>query len=288
MLSLSLTSPSILVYLSLAAIAVVFLIRYAPAPLAKAFERTVESRISERMRELEAQREHQSKMLTDLSHNLQTPLAVLRAKAERYERTLLHDGQAGPLCQSIDTVSHFINEVLALSNLERSIREEEWRTFSLSELVRDAVEDASVLADAEGIGLTSDLTPDISIFGNERRLSDAVMNLLGNAVKYMGSGPVQLIRVSLKQQHNRIVLQVTDTGMGIPEQELPHIFERFYRGSARTYENIPGTGLGLAFVERIVNEHDGAITARSEVGKGSTFILTLPGLRRAHSRTSPA
>lgn len=229
------------------------------------------------MRAVEAEREHQSRLFTDLSHNLQTPLAVLKGKVERFERTMLHDGQAGTLGESIDTVSHFINEVLALSNLERSIRDEEWHTFPLSALVRDTVEDMRVLADAEDISLTHDIGPDVSMFGNERRLGDALMNLLGNAVKYMGKGAVRRIRVSLAKQEGQIVLEVADTGMGIPEGELSHIFDRFYRGSARTYGSVPGTGLGLAFVERIAKEHGGAVTVTSEVGNGSTFTLRLPG-----------
>lgn len=277
MFSFSLTSPLLFAYLALAVLAVVFLVRYVPVPFAKALERTVESRISERMREVEAEREHQARMLTDLSHNLQTPLAVLKGKVERFERTLLHDGQPGTLGESIDTVSHFINEVLALSNLERSIRDEEWHTFSLSVLARDTAEDARVLAEGDHITLTYDLAPDIMLFGNERRIGDALMNLLGNAVKYMGSSTTRIIHVSLAVHDSQILLAVMDTGMGIPEGELPHIFERFYRGSARTYGSVSGTGLGLAFVERIAKEHGGAVTVTSEVGKGSAFTLRLPG-----------
>lgn len=296
----SLTSPSLLAYLSLALMAVVFFVRYASTPLTRALartvERTVESRVSERVRELETAREHQSRVLTELSHNLQTPLSILKGKIERFERTLLHEGQPDTLCQSIDSISHVINEVLALSSLERSIREEERYPFSLSALALDAIEDVSVLAAAENIVLDQDIEESISLFGNERRLSDALMNLLGNAIKYMGNRPVRRIKVSLKRRAGQVELQVADTGMGIPKDELPYIFERFYRGSARAYGSIPGTGLGLAFVERIVKEHSGSITVTSEIDGGSVFTLILPspeqevkrGLKEARLRTSPA
>ncbi|HEY4488917.1 MAG TPA: HAMP domain-containing sensor histidine kinase [Candidatus Paceibacterota bacterium] len=237
-----------------------------------------------RTNELRKLHENQHRMIADLSHNLQTPLAVLRGKLDRFERSTLHDGQTTGLTQSVDAVARFVNDLLSFACLEEKLKGSEKQLFSLTDLVRDVCEEVVVIVEAENICLIYETRPDIRLLGSEKHMREALMNLVCNAVKYMGSGTIRRIRVSLETRGDQILLAVTDTGMGISENELPRVFERFYRGSNRVYGSIPGTGLGLSIVERIVKEHGGVITVTSEVEKGSTFTLILPRAKRGRLR----
>jgi len=255
----------------LAAVAAIFLTWYA-------------RRASKHLDRLREQRENQHRVIADLSHNLQTPLAILRGKLERLEQTTLNDGQIVGLTQSVDVVARFVSDMLAFSCLEEKLKVAEKHLFSLKNLVRSVCEEAEVLAEAKDISLVCDAFPESIIFGSEEHIRDVVTNLICNAIKYMGNGPVRRIRVSLEKSGEQIILAVADTGMGIPNNELAHVFERFYRGSNRVYGSIPGTGLGLAIVESVVKEHGGAVTVTSEIGKGSTFTLILPRPKQERSR----
>jgi len=108
-----------------------------------------------------------------------------------------------------------------------------------------------------------------------------VTNLVANAIRYTSNGEVS-IRTRLDATRGQVLLQVTDSGMGIDPADLPHIFERFYRGSRASQSDIPGTGLGLAIVKEIVDLHGGTIDLESFVGKGSTFRVWLPLLMPDH------
>jgi signal transduction histidine kinase len=113
--------------------------------------------------------------------------------------------------------------------------------------------------------------------GNPIRLRQLVDNLLVNAVKYTPDGGT--LTVNLFRQGEQVILEVIDTGLGIPPTDQPHIFEKFYRAS-NTPKNTPGTGLGLAIVKSIVENHDGRIWLESFVGKGSKFVVVLPVYKR--------
>lgn len=228
-----------------------------------------------RARRMEELRQTQHRMIADLAHNLQTPLAVLRGKIERLESSMLHDGQTIGLRQSVDSLSHFVRDLLAYSSLQESsgyTRE----TFSLSELVHEVYDEIKDIAESQLIVLTVHAPTPVHMHGYRMHIRDALMNVISNAIKYMGTSSIRRISISLENRGGQILLSVMDTGMGISEQDLPHIFERFYRGGNRVYGSVQGTGLGLAIVERIVQKHGGAITVSSEPGKGSTFTLVLP------------
>ena len=116
--------------------------------------------------------------------------------------------------------------------------------------------------------------PHLSASVDAQRIRQVLDNLLSNAVKYGGAGGS--VSVVLRQAEDAIELAVSDTGMGIAQDEVEHVFGRFFRGGEALEKHIPGTGLGLNIVSSIVAAHDGAVTLESEVGRGSTFRVTLP------------
>ena len=127
---------------------------------------------------------------------------------------------------------------------------------------------------AENKGIALNFTGSSAmIFGEERQIEQAVVNLIENAVKYTDAGHVD---AAVKQTGSEAQLIVKDTGIGIPEDAIPHLFERFYRVDKARSRGTGGTGLGLAIVERIIALHGGFITVESEFGHGSTFTVHLP------------
>ncbi|HJW83527.1 MAG TPA: ATP-binding protein [Anaerolineae bacterium] len=112
------------------------------------------------------------------------------------------------------------------------------------------------------------------IRANARRLEQVFINLIGNAIKYTPEGGQ--IDVSLSEDHDFVVLQVRDTGIGIPPKDQPHIFDKFYRVESDETVSIAGTGLGLSIVKTIIEKHKGRVWVESEVGQGSAFTVLLP------------
>jgi signal transduction histidine kinase len=236
----------------------------------------LERKVAKRTKEIQDVHEAQKQMIVDLTHNLQTPLAILKSKVDHLRKTMVHDRELTTLDQSVDALSSFIYDLMAIANLEQALKQEERTTFSLSQVIEEVVEEVSVVADARGVRVESDVSHEIEIVGNERRIREAVMNLASNALKYLRERGPKEVRFVLQIQESHAVLSIIDTGIGIPAADIPHIFERFYRGSAKVYGKTPGTGLGLSIVERIVKDHGGTAAVESEEGAGTTVTLRFP------------
>ncbi|GAA1147027.1 ATP-binding protein [Nocardioides aquiterrae] len=141
-------------------------------------------------------------------------------------------------------------------------------------IAREAVEFARVSAQRAGISLTADLPERLPLRADAQRLRQVVDNLVSNAIKYSRSGDAAT--VTARQEGDRVVIEVADTGIGIAAEELDHVFGRFFRGGEAIQRQITGTGLGLSIVGSIVAAHDGTVTVESEQGRGTTFRATLP------------
>jgi len=131
---------------------------------------------------------------------------------------------------------------------------------------------------SKSVDLKSEIEPDVSIAADETKIRQAVENLLSNALRYTDSGGT--VTLSLARSDGTAVIKVSDTGIGISEQDLPYIFERFYRTDKSRTRSSGGLGIGLAITRAIVEAHGGNVRAESREGKGSTFTITLP-LKRA-------
>jgi len=147
--------------------------------------------------------------------------------------------------------------------------------LEIAEIVDDIVDQFQILAEEEKITLTTNLrAPDATIRADRTQIGRLVTNLLSNAIKYSpGGGHIDVI---LDTADDIVVLSVEDTGVGIPAENLPHIFDRFYRVRPAHTQPTQGLGLGLSFVAWIVKAHEGSIAVESEPGKGTKFTVTLP------------
>ena len=179
----------------------------------------------------------------------------------------------------IVTESHrmmsLIDTIMHLSKIEETETTIKWKSVEVSSLVRYARDLIEPQAAKKGITVKLDLIP-LYVYGNPALLSELVMNLLDNAVKYnRENGQVE---VSLSKDDDRVVLTVSDTGIGIPEDKQERIFERFYRAEESRNKATGGSGLGLSICKHIVENHKGTLQISSKQGEGTTFIITLPAM----------
>jgi len=245
----------------------------------------LEHRIAERTAELKAANERlteldllKTKFIADVTHELRTPLAVLSTRVYLLQHSPpeKHPEYLAALKEQLERLAKFVNTVLDLSRLELGKDKIEFGEVDLNQVITQVV--AALAPRAEIAGLTLELyqqKPLPYIEGEFNQLAQVITNLVANAINYTSNGS---ITVSTWQDESRarICLEVKDTGMGIPQEEIPHLFTRFYRGQRAGQSTIPGTGLGLSIVKEIVDLHEGEIEVLSRVGVGTTFRVWLP------------
>jgi two-component system, OmpR family, phosphate regulon sensor histidine kinase PhoR len=232
--------------------------------------------------ELKRVNEMRSDFVANVSHELRTPLSILRG----YIETLLDNPKTSPkelarILQVMERHSKrlglLVDDLLTLAELESANSNLQLSEVNLSELLDKVVHDWERKLAEKQLKMRVDVTATVPIIlADETRLEEVLHNLLDNAVKY--SREKGEIRLHAEQDDgDEIVLSVSDNGVGIGKNDLPRIFERFYRADkARSPESIRGTGLGLSIVKHIAQRHGGRVEAESELGKGTTIRVLLP------------
>ncbi len=211
------------------------------------------------------------RFVSDAAHEIHTPLTALRTNLELApDEEFVRRAQA-----QASRLEALTQALLDLSQLESGSAQEATAPVKLTALLREASEPYASRAEQAGLafGLTLPEYP-VTVEGNQAQLRRALGNLLDNAVKFTPEGGT--IRVGLRRKDDGAELWVEDSGIGIPDEDLRHIFSRFHRG--RNVGGYPGSGLGLAIVKAIVEKHGGRIGVESTLGQGSRFSLTLPGM----------
>ena len=227
---------------------------------------------------LEASFEQMKKFTADASHELRTPLAVLTSSievalqrerpSEEYRRVM------GVALSQVRQLTKIAEDLLVLSQAEAGklgLRVEE---VSIGSLLRQSVAAIAPRVVAGGLTLRTENLEDVNIDGDSRWLRQLFDNLLDNAVKY--TPPGGSVTLMWRQEGGEVMVEVRDTGIGIPEEELPHIFSRFYRVDPARSRDVGGNGLGLSIALWVARSHGGRIDVDSAVGKGSRFRVILP------------
>ena len=167
-----------------------------------------------------------------------------------------------------------VENVLRISKLEKNEIDLPKERIDLHEIVEDAITHVSLIVESRGGYINTHLNADkSSIFGNELHLTNVVVNMLDNAIKYTDGAPK--IDVYTENVKDSIVLKIVDQGIGMSKVVLKRIFEKFYREHTGDIHNVKGHGLGLAYVKRILDDHDAQVFVESEKDKGSTFTINL-------------
>lgn len=243
-----------------------------------AYSVDLEKKITERTAEIIALRENERQMMTEIAHGLQTPLTLLKSELEMLTRKFPNLQGVENLDRSVEMVSQFVYNLLALSRLEQGHSDEDRELVNLSALLLETVEYVTTLIEQEGIVIRSMIADDVVVLGSKRQLTEVVVNLLSNAIKYMSPERIKEITVSLECIKGDAIFAVSDTGVGIFPADIPRLFERFFRTSCEATKRKKGTGLGLAITRTIVAQHQGTISVVSTPGIGSTFSVRLPSV----------
>ena len=215
-------------------------------------------------------------MNDNIAHDLKSPITRIRGIAEvslTTESTLQdYENMAGNTIEECDRLLNMINTMLIISKTEAGLGQFENKELDIAKVVQDACELFLPMAEIEGLTLVCDTLDRLITNGDIRMVQRMISNLIDNAVKYTpAGGKIEVTALSDGRQSIRI--SIKDSGRGISEKDLPHIFERFYRGRSNRTD---GSGLGLAIVKSVVQAHGGRVWVESEPGAGSRFLIEVP------------
>jgi two-component system phosphate regulon sensor histidine kinase PhoR len=236
-----------------------------------------------RLREQERVRQE---FISNASHELKTPVMAIGSVVEALQAGAAEDPNLrvkflNSLERLVDRQSSLIQDLLDISKLD-SGNETQWQeSVNITQIINDAVEQIRPQADKKGLTLSTQITlegagsQEFNVAGNSSQLQRALLNILTNAVKYTPEAGSIAIMVKVAGGE-QLEIRIQDTGCGIDPEDIPHIFDRFYRADKARTRETGGTGLGLAIVREIIARHHGTVSLESAVGKGSTFIILLP------------
>jgi len=261
---------------------------YLPKPFTPDELRSITKRGLERRRlliEAESLRKEketmQEKFISMVSHQLRTPLVAVQEYLE-----VILGGMAGKVAVEqkhmleriqirISELLSLINDWLSFSRTDRSKISQKFKPLDIVSLLKEIVNFMQPVAQENGIALKVVPTNSILVVnGDKESLRELFTNLISNGINY--NRQEGKVKIALKEENSNIVVKVSDTGIGIPDKDIPFIFDEFYRVKSKEVRGIPGTGLGLSIARRIVEAHRGTINVESKLGESTTFIVSLP------------
>lgn len=222
------------------------------------------------------------RFLADASHEVRTPLTIIKGELQELlagEVSLTNElrERIGSVLEEVARLEHLVSGLLVLSRLDAGATQRDWITLDLAELALSTAEQMRLLAEDRGIGMELSGLKKAEIRGDRARLKQVIVNLLDNAIRFTPRGGE--VRVRTFRTDSGSILELSDTGAGIPAAAIPHVFDRFFRvDEARSRED-GGAGLGLSIVKSICAMHGAQIEVDSQVARGSTFRVKFPGSR---------
>ncbi len=236
--------------------------------------------VTEQRRSEQARRE----FVANVSHELRTPLTNIKSYAETVIAAgdelppELHNNFMGVIVSEADRMTRIVQDLLTLSKIDYGKMEMNVSRFSFSKAVRSVYEAVALNAESHGHTLTfscEENMPDVD--GDRERIEQVIMNIVSNAIKYTPDGG--RIAITAATSGRNVFVRISDNGIGIPEKDLPRLFERFYRVDKARSRESGGTGLGLSIAKEILNQHKGDIRIESVYGEGTDVTITLPAAR---------
>ncbi|MBI1806917.1 MAG: HAMP domain-containing histidine kinase [Ignavibacteria bacterium] len=244
--------------------------------------------MSEKLKQLDEMR---AQLMSEISHEMRTPLQVIKAGC--YSIVHTKDGTpltqrqrdaVGMIHQATNRINQFVNSFLDVAKMEAGLMKFKFESANLFEVLNPLIQEAQLIAQTRQIDVEflSDQIPSLII--DKERIGQVFSNLLSNALKYTPDDGLITIRMKksndcgdvTKNGHGCVVIDVQDSGVGIPETDLPKLFQKFYQAKNVPLVNEKGSGLGLALVKHVAEAHGGRVSVKSQVGAGSTFTITLP------------
>ncbi len=251
--------------------------RHVTARVAPLGSRLVLALVEDRTRERRVEAVRRD-FVANVSHELKTPVGAIRLLAEA-----MHEAADDPVAvkrfadrmlHESDRLSRLVQQVIELSRLQGDNPPESPVAVELDDVIAVAADTSAIDAGSKRISIVSSGTSGLRVLGSDEQITAAVANLVANAVAY--SEPDSTVLVTTRESEGQVEISVVDQGIGIPNQEIDRIFERFYRVDPARHRSTGGTGLGLSIVKHVAATHGGDIRVWSAEGQGSTFTLTLP------------
>jgi len=220
-----------------------------------------------------------TEFVSNVTHELKTPLTSIRGFIETLKGGAIEDKSVAiKFLDIIDIESerlfNLINDILQLSEIESTMNDSDIISHNINDTLKEIYDILECTAKKKGIRLNFEIDEDISIKANKNRIKQMLINLVDNAIKYNVDNGTVTVKVT--DEKGMITFSIKDTGIGIAEEHIPRIFERFYRVDKGRSRNMGGTGLGLSIVKHIVNLYNGNIKVYSKLGSGTEFIIQLP------------
>jgi signal transduction histidine kinase len=231
----------------------------------------------ERLKEVDKMKDQ---LLSNVSHELRTPITIVKSALELMMDEDMSEEQGKLVVMSksnLNRLDTLVGDLLYFSKGEKEIPEEEIEKVSLKDVIKEAVSGISHMAELNDIAISTNLSKKLpKLDGSKSRLNQVFTNLLGNAIKFNKEKGSITIKADYTKGDEMVNVSISDTGVGIPREQLPRVFERFYQVDGTTSRKFGGTGLGLAITKSIIQAHGGKIWIESVVDKGTTFHFTLP------------
>ena len=226
---------------------------------------------------------YQREILANVSHDLKTPLTMIRSYAEKIidisgDIPEKRNADLGVIISETERLNRMVSDMLSVSNLQSNNVEMHMETFDLVEAAEDVYESFRVLSSSQGYEIRFRPCKPAYIVGDRSRIMQVMTNFVSNAVKY--SGDNKYIEIKLTKASKKVAFHCIDHGVGIPSDEISHVWDKYYRTSANHERNIEGTGLGLAISKGLLNLHNANYGVESEEGKGSDFWFEMETVRK--------
>lgn len=220
--------------------------------------------------------ELQKELIANISHDLRTPLTIIKVYAEMIrdiDNKDKRDAQTNTIIEEVDRLTSLVNDILELSKIESSNMELIRTDFNMSKKLLEIMTRFNVLNEKQGYVFHNNIDEDVFVNADEKLIERVIYNLIGNAATYTGED--KSITVNLKKLQGHLRLEVTDTGKGIPKEKIEHIWERYYKIKEDHKRAVIGTGLGLSIVKNILMLHGAKFGVSSTPNVGSTFWFEL-------------
>ncbi|HEY0550686.1 MAG TPA: ATP-binding protein [Verrucomicrobiae bacterium] len=230
------------------------------------------------IRRLDDAFQHNQRFLADASHELRTPLAIIQGELESVVGQMNEKPEVqnttGSALEELERLKKIVEGLFALSRLDAGEAQQESAAFDLGELAATTADQMGLLAEDKSISIRGEFSQKVVVCGDRARLKQVLVNLLDNAINYTPDGGK--IDVKVTARNGKALLDVSDTGIGIPREAIPHLFERFFRVDKARSRQRGGAGLGLSIVKSICAAHNGRVNVESKEGEGSRFTVELP------------
>ena len=225
----------------------------------------------------------QRELLANVSHDLKTPLTMIKAYASMIreisgDNPEKRDKHLQVIIDEADRLTGLVNDVLTVSKVSSNLDEINFKVFNLTEFLYGIINKFDYLQEMQGYSFMTDIDPNLYTRADAEKIGQVIYNLLSNAINYTGDDKTVYVSLKSNLSGERIKLTVRDTGKGISKEELPEIWNRYYRVKENHSRPVKGTGLGLNIVKIILENHSFDFGVESEIGKGSSFWVDFPAI----------